>query len=119
MRETWNRRGDSSQSSTHRSEYGSSAGTGKTGSRRRTNARRASFGATLLVNEGSLLRDEVWLAGLDDPSSGTADLDAALRSAPPEATKVALFHSPEVFDRLAPRIDLAFAGHTHGGQVQL
>jgi predicted MPP superfamily phosphohydrolase len=31
--------------------------------------------------------------------------------------KIALFHSPEYFDQIAPTIDLAFAGHTHGGQV--
>ena len=79
----------------------------------------ASFGATLLVNEGTLLRRDIWLAGLDDPMSGIADVDQALRGAPPDATRIALFHSPEVFDRLAPRIDLAFAGHTHSGQVQL
>ena len=79
----------------------------------------ASFGATLLVNEGALLRRDIWLAGLDDPMSGIPDVDQALRDAPPDATRIALFHSPAVFDRLAPRIDLAFAGHTHGGQVQL
>ncbi|MBX3201147.1 MAG: metallophosphoesterase [Labilithrix sp.] len=79
----------------------------------------ASFGAKLLVNEGTLLRPDIWLAGLDDPISGAADLDAALRGAPPTSTKIALFHSPDVFDDIAGRVDLAFAGHTHGGQVRL
>jgi uncharacterized protein len=77
-----------------------------------------SVGATLLMNQGRLVRPDVWLAGLDDPSSGSPDLAAALEGAPPDATKIALVHSPELFDRIAPRIDLALAGHTHGGQVR-
>jgi predicted MPP superfamily phosphohydrolase len=79
----------------------------------------ASLGATLLVNEGRLVRPDIWVAGVDDSMSGHADLGAALRGAPSDAVKLALFHSPEYFDAVAPRIDLAFAGHTHGGQVRL
>jgi predicted MPP superfamily phosphohydrolase len=77
-----------------------------------------SVGAKFLVNEGRAAREDVWIAGLDDPMSGAANLDPALRDVPPGALKIALFHSPEIFDGVAPRIDLAFAGHTHGGQVR-
>ena len=77
-----------------------------------------SVGATFLLNEGRLARSDVWIAGTDDPMSGNARFDAALRGAPAEATKIALFHSPAAFEGIAPRIDLAFAGHTHGGQVR-
>lgn len=72
----------------------------------------ASLGATLLVNEGRLVRPDVWLAGLDDSMSGHAEAAAALRDAPPGVLRVALFHSPAYFDDIAPRIDLALAGHT-------
>lgn len=82
-------------------------------------ARLESFGARLLLNEGTLLRSDVWLFGLDDPMSGSARIDEALQDAPADSAKIALFHSPEIFDAVAPRIDLAFAGHTHGGQVRL
>ncbi|MDF2694106.1 MAG: metallophosphoesterase, partial [Labilithrix sp.] len=78
-----------------------------------------SVGATFLVNEGKLARPDVWLAGLDDPMSGAPHLAAALEGAPSGATKIALFHSPELFDGIAPSIDLALAGHTHGGQVRI
>lgn len=78
-----------------------------------------SVGAALLVNEGRLLRPDIWLAGLDDPMSGAPDLAAAQREAPPGAFRIVLFHSPGYFDRAASRFDLAFAGHTHGGQVRL
>lgn len=79
----------------------------------------ASVGATLLVNEGRLLRPDIWIAGLDDPMSGAANLTAAQAGAPPGALRLVLFHSPEYFDGAAAKIDLAFAGHTHGGQVRL
>jgi predicted MPP superfamily phosphohydrolase len=79
----------------------------------------SSVGITLLVNEGRLVRRDVWIAGLDDPMSGFAHLDAAQEGAPDGALRVVLFHSPELFDTIAPKLDLAFAGHTHGGQVRV
>jgi hypothetical protein len=79
----------------------------------------ASLGITLLVNEGRLVRPDVWLAGLDDPMSGFADLPAAQRGAPAGVLRIAIFHSPGFFDDASRGMDLAFAGHTHGGQVRL
>ena len=78
-----------------------------------------SVGATLLVNEGRLLRPDIWIAGLDDPMSGFANLTTAQRGAPDGALRLVLFHSPEYFDGAASNIDLAFAGHTHGGQIRV
>jgi len=76
-------------------------------------------GVHLLVNAGALVRPDVWLAGLDDPYSGTARLDAALAGAPPDAFTIALFHSPAFFDHTEGRAQLSLAGHTHGGQVHI
>ncbi len=78
-----------------------------------------SAGVHFLLNQGALIRPGVWLAGLDDPWSGHANLHEALLGAPPGAYVIALFHSPAYFDDAAGRFDLALAGHTHGGQVRL
>jgi uncharacterized protein len=78
----------------------------------------ANAGAHLLLNSGTLLRNDVWLGGLDDPYTGKASLDGALTGAPPGIYTILLFHSPAYFDRVAGKVDLALAGHTHGGQVR-
>jgi len=79
----------------------------------------ASSGVHLLLNSGAWLRRDVWIAGVDDPFSGKVNLDAALGGARRGAFKILLFHSPAYFDRVAGRVDLCLAGHTHGGQVRL
>ena len=66
------------------------------------------------------------LLGIDDPHNWTADdpqqadVDAALRVAPPDAFHVLLAHRPGAWDTAAPRgIPLTLAGHIHGGQFYL
>ncbi|HEX9282319.1 MAG TPA: metallophosphoesterase [Gemmatimonadales bacterium] len=66
------------------------------------------------------------LLGIDDPRNWKADdpqpadVDAALRAAPPEAFKILLAHRPGAWDAAAPRgIPLTLAGHIHGGQFYL
>ncbi len=76
-------------------------------------------GVHLLLNEGALIRSDVWLAGLDDPASGNPNLDAAVASAPQAAYVIAALHAPGYFDTIAGRVPLVLAGHTHGGQVRL
>ncbi len=83
-----------------------------------------SAGVNLLLNASRPLTDRVWLIGLDDATSGTPDLSAALHPVPADAFKILLQHSPFYFDRLdgqvdpARRVDLILAGHTHGGQIR-
>jgi predicted MPP superfamily phosphohydrolase len=79
----------------------------------------AAAGVTLLVNEGRLIRPDLWLAGFDDAMAGEPDPARALRDAPRGAYRIALFHSPAAFDEIAAGIDLGLAGHTHGGQVRV
>jgi len=78
-----------------------------------------SAGINLLVNANAQARPDVWIAGLDDPESGTAKLDAALAGIPAGAYTILLFHSPVFFRHVDARVSLALAGHTHGGQVRV
>jgi predicted MPP superfamily phosphohydrolase len=78
-----------------------------------------SVNARLLDNQGVAVREDVWLLGLDDPMTGHADLDLALKGAPAASFKVALFHSPDHFGEVAGLFNLGLSGHTHGGQVRL
>jgi predicted MPP superfamily phosphohydrolase len=79
----------------------------------------SKLGVHFLLNEARPIRPDVWLAGLDDPSSGTPNLDAALSTVPKYAYVIAAFHAPAFFDAVASRVPLVLAGHTHGGQVRL
>jgi predicted MPP superfamily phosphohydrolase len=79
----------------------------------------SQLGIHFLLNEAHPIRSDIWLVGLDDPTSGTPNLDAALRTVPQGAYAIAAFHSPAFFDKVASRVPLVLAGHTHGGQVRL
>jgi predicted MPP superfamily phosphohydrolase len=76
-------------------------------------------GIHFLLNASESPRPDVLIVGLDDPSTGTPKLDAALADAPAGSYTIALFHSPGYFDRVAGRVNLCLSGHTHGGQVRL
>jgi len=76
-------------------------------------------GVHLLVNANASPRGDFSLFGLDDSTSGTPRLDAALSDVPNQIYKIAPFHSPAYFDRIAGRVNLCIAGHTHGGQVRI
>lgn len=72
-----------------------------------------------LLNEAAPIRPDVWLAGLDDPSTGTPNLDEALSTVPKNTYTILAFHAPGYFDEIAGRVPLVLAGHTHGGQFRL
>jgi len=72
-----------------------------------------------LLNEAAAIRQDVWLAGLDDPSTGAPNLNAALSGMPPDVYTILAFHAPGFFDQAAGRAPLVLAGHTHGGQIRI
>jgi predicted MPP superfamily phosphohydrolase len=58
------------------------------------------------------------IAGLDDPYTGKANLEATLRGRPEGAPTILLSHYPEWFDAAVEyELPLVLSGHTHGGQL--
>jgi len=86
-------------------------------------ARLEETGATVLRDESRLLETRggaVALVGLNDSFCFDVDYDAAWRDVPPDVPLIAMAHSPDVLPEVVRRgADLAFFGHTHGGQVRL
>lgn len=65
------------------------------------------------------LKQNIWLVGIGDDMTGHADVPKALVSVPPEARLVVMLHDPANAPELPRQSIVAFAGHTHGGQVRL
>lgn len=62
----------------------------------------------------------IWLGGINDVFSGTADVAQALRGVPSGEAVVLLVHEPDFADQVARfPIDLQLSGHSHGGQIRI
>jgi predicted MPP superfamily phosphohydrolase len=90
-----------------------------------TNATRIVFaerlrlhGVKLINNAGVQLRDDLYLAGVDDWWFGVQDIDAALQGHRGGAV-VMLAHNPDYLMHVPSSVNLTLSGHTHGGQVRL
>ena len=77
------------------------------------------IGITVLENRGMLVRDDLFLAGLDDVGEGEPDLAAALAGRPPDAACLLVSHNPEALSSVPPDVELTLSGHTHGGQINV
>jgi uncharacterized protein len=76
-------------------------------------------GIHFLLNRSAELRPNLWLTGVNDTNYAPADIDRAFANAPDSSYRIALFHGPAFFSQSYGRYDLAFAGHSHGGQVRI
>ena len=85
------------------------------GLQRRLEAR----GISVLVNENERVRDDLWLAGIDDLWLGEPNLEQTLRGLPSSVASVLLSHNPDILATVPARIGLTLSGHTHGGQVRV
>ena len=73
-----------------------------------------------LCNSGTQLREDIYLAGVDDLRTGWPDTDKALAGAGKEQLTVLLSHHPDVaMNPGRKRADLVLSGHTHGGQITM
>ncbi len=90
-----------------------------------TTATRARFARDLeaigigVINNGGLqLRDDLYLAGIDDWWFGTQDVPAMLEGYAGGALLL-LSHNPDYLPHVPPQVTLTLCGHTHGGQVRV
>jgi uncharacterized protein len=73
----------------------------------------------VLLNRGASVRDDLYVAGIDDLRNGQPDLGAALRGRPAAGATLLASHNPDVLPDVPADIGLTLSGHTHGGQVVL
>jgi uncharacterized protein len=77
----------------------------------------------VLANQSQAIEREgarIWLAGVNDVLSRTADLSKTLRRVPADEAVILLAHEPDFADETAKfPIDLQLSGHSHGGQVRI
>lgn len=62
---------------------------------------------------------KLWLAGIGDDMTGHAEPAKAFAGIPPDARVIAMMHDPANAPNLPAQTLVAFAGHTHGGQIRL
>ncbi len=84
----------------------------------------AAAGVTLLRNQGVQVREDLYLAGLDDWRTGHPDAERALAGARESGAgqapaRIMVSHNPDAIPQMPGGIDLLLAGHTHGGQIRL
>jgi uncharacterized protein len=76
-------------------------------------------GIEMLTNRNRRLPppfQDIWLCGLDEFTMGSPDARSALRGA--EGARIVLMHAPaNLLNLQGERFDVAFCGHTHGGQI--
>jgi len=82
-----------------------------------------AIGVRVLRNESEAVefdRGTVLIHGLDDPTTGRADIGKVMAHHQPEKLNILLTHSVNVFAYIGEnKIDLSFSGHSHGGQICL
>ncbi|MDA0190498.1 MAG: metallophosphoesterase [Proteobacteria bacterium] len=62
---------------------------------------------------------DAWLVGIGDDMTDHADPVKAFAGVPVDASVIVMMHDPATLSSLPRVASVAFAGHTHGGQVRL
>ena len=61
----------------------------------------------------------LWLVGIGEFGQPPSKWRPLLDRVPADAAVMVFTHQPKVLERMSPRVNLALAGHTHGGQINL
>lgn len=82
-----------------------------------------NVGGKLLENEAVCIntgKQKIWLVGIDDVSSGRADIAKSFKDVPADDSVIFVSHTPFVFNKVKRRFpsNVYLAGHTHGGQIR-
>jgi predicted MPP superfamily phosphohydrolase len=71
-----------------------------------------------LGNEGLLVRQNLYLSGVEDLRRGHPDIAKATAGATPDDFVLLVTHNPDtLLLQENNRVDVALGGHTHGGQI--
>lgn len=60
-----------------------------------------------------------WIAGIADKMTRLPKITETLRQVRDASPVILITHNPDIFPEVPSRVNLAIAGHTHGGQVDL
>lgn len=72
---------------------------------------------TDLTNKAKRLDKNLWLVGFADSPTGNPDLKI-IETLPKNSRIISIFHSPIFINEVKNKVDYAFVGHTHGGQIR-
>ena len=77
-------------------------------------------GVTVLINENVLFSNNFHIVGIGSYTIRNSNVEDAFEGVPETAGRIAMMHHPTTFEDIpAGQAPLAFAGHTHGGQVSI
>lgn len=77
-------------------------------------------GIRVLENTAQLIPStKLWVAGIGDESTLHANPHKAIKAMPRLAPSLIMMHDPASFSRLPLTDAISFAGHTHGGQINI
>ena len=77
-------------------------------------------GIHFLNNDGALIKDNLFVAGIDDIQSNDYNVEKAVEKAKENDFVLLLSHNPDIIGEVEPNsADLILSGHTHGGQITI
>ncbi|MHB1316056.1 MAG: metallophosphoesterase [Christensenellales bacterium] len=75
-------------------------------------------GIIFLNNDGFRIKNNLYIAGVEDLLKGVPDISKAIGKANGNDFVLLLSHNPDMMGEVAGKsIDLVLSGHTHGGQI--